>query len=503
MTWSRWPFHPVVLALGWVLAGFVDSGVHPLAAPRVLALAIGAALVLQAIGWLITRSPHLGALIASAAILLLISPDLARMAIAIVLIGLAVAAAWMARRIFGHPQSAAEVTAGMNALTLAIVLLTGIRGIGNGSLPVAFADLTTPSREPASSPDANLPDVHVVLLDAYPRTDTLARLFNFDNSDFEGELEARGFTIAPQAHSNYMYTDLTLTAMFNGRHIVDIPTLAPLIGKEHQPANLRDALNDAPMLELARDHGYTVIANAPVGEGIALRGAADVFLGGSGLNEYERYMLASTFIGRVMVTANPRLPQDLWASWVDDGIASIGQAAAVRTDGPKLVFTHIPSPHLPIVFDRKGGPADAPFGGDFAPPEGPADPAFRAAYLAQLQYLNDAVLHALDAAPIDDNAIVIVLSDHGSESKLDWFNPRNGDLRERFASFFASRTPGDDAFPADMSPTNLFPILLGRLLAQDLPRADDRYFVSQGHWVLRTLEEIQSPFSSVAKRPEK
>jgi sulfatase-like protein len=499
---SRWPLHPLLLTLGWVMAGFVDSGVHPLASLRVLGVAMAIAILLLLIGWAATRSAVRGGLLASATILLLISADLARLAVAAVLIVLATVAVWLARRLTGRPRDAAELNAGLNVLTLVILVLTCVRGIGNGSLPVAGADLTSSSGGVDPSADTGgLPDIHIVLLDAYPRADTLQRLFGFDNSAFITALQQRDFTVATQAHSNYMYTDLTLTAMFQGRHLVDIPELAPLIGAEHQPARLRAALNEAPMLRLLQERGYSVIANATVGEGIALRRTADELLPGTGLNEFERYMLASTVIGSALKVVDPHLPQELWGSWLRDGLDSVSAAASAETDGPKVVFSHVPSPHLPIVVDRNGGPVDPAFGGDFAPPEGAADPAFRAAYLAQLQYLNDQVLRTLDEAAIDDDAMVVILSDHGSESKLDWFNPTNGDLPERFASFFAARTPGLEAFPDDVTPTNLFPILLDQLLNMDLPLTDDRYFVSQGHWVLRTLQEIDNPFTPAADRP--
>jgi hypothetical protein len=488
------------------MAGFVDSGVHPLATPRVLGIALGVAVLLLGIGWLLARDAAGGGLPVSAVILLLISPGLGRLLVGLLLIVVVIAAILLARRLTGRPRDTEDLTAGLNVLTLVILVLTCIHGVGNGSVPVATADLLTAGGRMNPSADAGkLPDIHIVLLDAYPRADTLERLFGYDNSPFLAALEERGFTVAPLAHSHYMYTDLTLTAMFHGRHIVDIPELASLVGEEHQPARLRSALNDAPMLRLFQERGYSLIANAPVGEGIALRRAADRFLPASGLNEYERYMLGSTVIGSVMTALDPARPQELWKPWLFDGLSSISSAAALETDGPKLVFTHVPAPHLPVVVDADGNPADPAFAGDFAPPAGAEDPGFRAAYLGQLEYLNGQILRQVDAAPIDDDAIVVLLSDHGSESKLDWFNPDNSDLLERFSIFFAARTPSYPAFPEDISPTNLLPILADELLSSDIPTAADRFFASQGHWVLRTLAEIGDPFeaggASRSKRP--
>ena len=54
------------------------------------------------------------------------------------------------------------------------------------------------------------PDIYVILLDGYPRADTLARLFDFDNGPFLAALEAKGFDVSAGSSSNYMYTELTL-----------------------------------------------------------------------------------------------------------------------------------------------------------------------------------------------------------------------------------------------------------------------------------------------------
>ena len=49
----------------------------------------------------------------------------------------------------------------------------------------------------------NLPDVYYIILDAYARNDTMQRSYDFDNSEFLGQLENLGFYVAECSQSNY------------------------------------------------------------------------------------------------------------------------------------------------------------------------------------------------------------------------------------------------------------------------------------------------------------
>ena len=63
------------------------------------------------------------------------------------------------------------------------------------------------------------PNVYVVLLDGYPRADTLHDTFGRGNEEFIADLQSRGFDISDQARANYNKTWLTLASMFNGTYI--------------------------------------------------------------------------------------------------------------------------------------------------------------------------------------------------------------------------------------------------------------------------------------------
>ena len=104
----------------------------------------------------------------------------------------------------------------------------------------------------------------VLLLDGYPRADWYGRLFGGDNSAFLDGLEARGFSVADESTSNYMFTQLTLASMFHMRPVPEIPELEPVLnGSMHGHPRLRNTINDNPVFDFLRDRGYRIVTFGP------------------------------------------------------------------------------------------------------------------------------------------------------------------------------------------------------------------------------------------------
>ena len=53
------------------------------------------------------------------------------------------------------------------------------------------------------------PNIHMLVLDGYPRADVLARV-NYDNGEFLHDLRDRGFDVYEDSHSNYDLTPFSL-----------------------------------------------------------------------------------------------------------------------------------------------------------------------------------------------------------------------------------------------------------------------------------------------------
>jgi hypothetical protein len=79
----------------------------------------------------------------------------------------------------------------------------------------------------------------------------------------------------------------------------------------------------------------------------------------------------------------------------------------------------------------------------------------------------------------DPRAIIILMSDHGPDERLDWSNPSEPGVSDRLACFLAVRTPGKDRLlPDDVSLVNVLPTLFNAYFGTALPiRPDDVFMV--------------------------
>ena len=63
-----------------------------------------------------------------------------------------------------------------------------------------------------------MPNVYLIVLEAYQDTNSLKAIYDFDNSDTERELEKIGFTIYRNTFSNYNNTGTSMAALFTMQH---------------------------------------------------------------------------------------------------------------------------------------------------------------------------------------------------------------------------------------------------------------------------------------------
>jgi len=474
------PVYPVVLAGVIVISAYLDSDVSVHAAVRPFLLVVAAAGLLVALAaWLL--GPTRGPIVATMAILIVRSGDLVHAAIAALLVAL-VAYTWVLGRRFlpwlERMRNPNPVLNGLSLVLLGSTLVTaGITGtlgridLGQGR-PFATA---VAAASAAGQSHPGRPDIYVILLDGYPRADTLERLFQFDNAPFLSDLAERGFEVAAQSRSNYMYTAMSFTSILQMRYVQEIAGTVG-VGTPYG-ASLRSLINHNPAWDVLRSRGYLVAANQAPWETVAMR-EADLFCGEQ-INDFELYLLRATLVGSVVDAVNPSFPAEQHRDVVNQAFDCLGEMSAV-TDSPKFVWTHVGAPHLPVVFTRSGGAAGLEVFGHTRQELQVTDQQFASAYTEEIQYLNRRVLEAVDRlVQRPDAPIVIVMSDHGSESRLDWADASRSDLQERFSNLFAARTPARTAlFPDDTTPVNLFPLLFDAYFGESIPVHEARFFLS-------------------------
>jgi hypothetical protein len=463
-----------------VLAAFVDSDVHPAVLWRPLALGIVGVAVVQVLVSLFTRNLHRAAAMTAVLLVVVRAGDLPHAALALVLLAAVTAAIALYARMRSTRPTIVAFTRAANPISLILLASVVATGVVNGTAARGLADL---QRAPiAHGANEAGPNIYLLLLDGHPRADTLRRVFADNNDTFLAGLEQRGFDVASHSRSNYMYTELTLSSMLHMRHARELLDTEP---------STRRLIADNPVFDELRQRGYRIFANAPPWDGVSIR-SADTFCGDGGITEFEFHLMRSTAIMRLAQIVAPRLLGDRWRDHVAEAFACL--ASSLDHGGSQLVFIHLPSPHLPIVFEADGSPAPPELYSDTAHELGASVDAFNEAYIGQLRHINERVISAVDEViAADPDAILLVMSDHGSESRFNWADARLSDLDERFAILFAGRTFGHPClFGGAPTPVNVFPTLFDAYLGLAVPRQPDSTFASTAQ-SKRTTEAIPNP----------
>ncbi|MFL5681302.1 MAG: hypothetical protein ACJ77B_11955 [Chloroflexota bacterium] len=503
--------YPTLVGGGFFLSLFVASGASPFATTRMILVSVAACLVVSAASGALMRDRHRGGLLALAVILILITGN-NTMRLAAILIGIAaLAVERIASRRRPSRLSWPLVTRLGNMAGVILLLAVGIKAAQDGTLTAIVDDVHTEGpafiRPPAAAPAfiapvaAQRPDIYVVLLDGYLRPDKQASLFGHDDSAFVDALEGRGFDVAARSRSNYLLTILSLSSALNMRHLTDQTLLATLPASDVRHVRAaRRLLNDNEVFRELHAQGYETVALSPGFEEVALRDA-DRFIDTGQLNEVEVLTFRQTLLGELVSSVAPNAFADSQRARIDATFAAAASVAAEPHDRPRFVFIHVPSPHAPVVFDAAGGPVAArdlrTFYEESGPVRGLTRAQFGAAYSGQIEYLNrkavglvDAILGANRTPPV-----ILVMSDHGSASALDFADPEHGDLDERSSNLFAAFTPGHDGmYGDDITLVNVFGRLLDAYFGTSHPAQPDTLYRWTGSSVFNLV--AVPPFAS-------
>ena len=481
------PWYPVVIAATIVIAAYVDVDVHAAALLRPLVVVVVGTLVVQVVLTLLLRDSDRAAIGMTLLLVLLKVPDIARLALALVLVAAIGAAIVLYARMHRRRPTVAAFNRVAAPASMLLLLSTLVTGVASGTVARTIADLSSPPRARALMQQQPALNIHLLMLDGYPRADTLQRVFGYDNGPFLRALERRGFEIAANSWSNYMWTEMTLSSMLHMQYVET--------GTE---PSARRRIADNPVFDTLRRNGYRIAANVAPWESVRLR-SADEVCGDGDITEFEVLLLESSAARPINRALEPAFILDRHRRHVESAFACLHDIDPGSTR--LFTLTHVPSPHFPVAFRSDGSPIDTYFRGNQN--TFPSIGELKDAYLGQLRYINARALEVIaHLVEVDPEAAIVVMSDHGSEAHMDWNDAARGDLDERFGILFATRTPGRSCvFAASSSPVNLFPQLFNEYLGTHAPLSPDRAFVSQIS-EQSAVTEIQLPRARVTRCEE-
>jgi hypothetical protein len=304
------------------------------------------------------------------------------------------------------------------------------------------------------------PDIVHLLLDGFGSPRVLQTYYGLDISRDIAALEARHFTVAQGARSNYAYTYSSVPSFLNASYL---DPLGPFAGTaDRRP--LRYLIDNASVITTLKRAGYrfTFIGSSySATDRHPLADRCDCAQ--IGLNELE------TAVYRFSPFRVFRMD---WLTYEPFRRKILYELEAVRrleADGPpRYVLAHLILPHPPFAFDAQGKlPAGArPL---FGMPDGDEFPGSREqyeeGYRAQVRFALDQVSGIVAELQRSRPTVIIVSGDHGPGSRLRREDKGQSDLRERFNVFLAVHVPGRVVtLPPDMTLVNLYREVLSQSL---------------------------------------
>jgi hypothetical protein len=183
----------------------------------------------------------------------------------------------------------------------------------------------------------------VILLDGYPGDDAAELEPSFDPNVFPAALAERGFDVERNSRSNYLLTTLTISSMFGGNHIADIPALGPPHGPSAADYRRlrRFSETGAVLRDARRARGYERIASpSSAGRRRALRrptGSCPT----PALQELEFGLLRITTLGKLIDLVFPDFMAGQYGTNVMGVIHSTERIASEPHERPRFVFSHV------------------------------------------------------------------------------------------------------------------------------------------------------------------
>lgn len=388
-----------------IVGRFANEAMPPGYLLRPLAIAGGAAIVLGALS-LLAQSWAVPAAAGMALVLGLADPLIA-LAVVVIVIALEL----LKRR--GNLPGGADG---------AVLVISGIfLGLG---LVRALAIMDFPGNDGYQS-DASGPRMVVILLDGYPRLDTLQQM-GVDNQPFVDALEARGFDHYPDSHSEHTSTHRTLQAALTDQVVSDDPV--PI-------AELRVIRR-----QLVVPPGFVEV-DPPVG---FITMEAGPHIPTAGPTDLETRLVAESALGVLA-------PDLAWNVLIGSLRASVdAELATVATTDYRRIFAHVMDPHPPFLYPW-GDPPTIPrwcwprcgiYAHTFAE-LGTTHEAWAEGMAAQIEGLNARLLTTIDQVlERDPDAVIVLFSDHGGRADT-------ADTAELHRSFLAARTPGHPGLYGD------------------------------------------------------
>lgn len=329
----------------------------------------------------------------------------------------------------------------------------------------------------------NLPDIYYIILDGYGREDVLNDYYRFDNSGFISELVEKNFYIADKSTANYPQTYLSMSSSLNFDYIDKI--IPNPDTSSNQRNSLRNAIKNNRIYDFLKTYGYTFVSLPFTWTGTYDNLKSDIIINDSHFN--------TTSFAETIISTTPL--SLLWDKTIKmeslrNKILFSFSNIPFIANNPKPTFTyiHLLSPHPPFIFDENGNDINpnglgAGLDGSHYFKENPGVEKYRKEYINQLKFINKKTTELVNNILSNSNyePIIIIQSDHGPGSMLDWESKENTNLYERMSIFNAYLVPENTKTQLydSITPVNSFRIIFNSVFMENFELLEDKnYFAT-------------------------
>lgn len=501
---GRWPLHPILLSIFPILSLYQANHqfVRPqeLTAPLLISTAVAGGL------WVVvaalTRDVRRSAQTASVLVCLLFGvsfgPALASFALtelsvywvrADVLVSAAVVIAvllplsvFLIVRIWRKRRDPRGADGALNLMGAVLVVLPAWQ-IGSALMAgqVVLPYKPEPLFRSGEATESSRPSIFYLVLDGYARDDVLRDLFGVDNEPFLRELESRGFQVARECTSNYVQTPLSLASSLNARYLREDDG-----DPEGDREQLRDRIGQNAVTASLKGLGYRTVAFDSGFDLTNIRLDVDEFRSPRPRpTGFHQYLIEHSPLHWLESRREGGSMFDQARERIEYAMEGLPRLAA--SGNSIFAFVHIIIPHPPFLYKADGSPYEKPgdrfnlVDGDTFKRSYGGEALYREGYRGQVEYLNRRLLEVIDrmleASP--EPPVILIQSDHGSGLNYWLDDVEATDLRERFGNFTAVLLPAGGApLRQDITPVNLFRVVLRQVFGVPLEELDDRCYFS-------------------------
>lgn len=362
-------------------------------------------------------------------------------------------------------------------------------------------------------PEAELPDIYYIIADGYARWDVLEKTYHYDNSAFHDFLTDRGFYVADQSTSNYMFTPHSLSSSLNMNFVADIVPEGAAGPEYVFSVLLDDLIHHSAVHALLAELGYKTVGFTTGYSRTEFFDADYVFtpeMGQmdrvsnqiGGINAFESMLIENSMIkifidfdtlqnttAAEYILARMQYPFIVQRQLVLSLFENIKTISNV--DEPKFVFAHLLSPHPPYKFGPNGGPLryNTSFSLEANNAENEANRI--GLYRDELTYLNTRLEETIDYLLENSNrpAVIILQSDHGFNPNFDGPHRTEREVRDRLAilnAYYVPEVCKINLYP-EISPVNSFRVLFNCLFGTDFELLNDEAYA--GYDIFVTIDE--------------